>query len=257
MKKPLSALVVDDERPARQLLCELLAKHREVHVQGEADGVVSAARLAADLRPDVIFLDVQMPPWTAFDLLPLLPAVPALVFVTAHDAFAVRAFEVNALDYLLKPVHPRRLARTIERLTGAESASPESPPGPLRTDDLVMLKDGARMKMVPMSSLAAIQAEGAYTRVFASGEEPMLILRSIGEWESLLPSPPFLRADRSVILNKDLVRDVQVGSRNEMRVQFAGVAQQMLLGRSAAVRLRRALSSNSPADIPNSVPGAR
>jgi len=238
MKRPLSALVVDDERPARQLLCELLARHPEVKVRGEADGVAEAARLAAELRPDVIFLDVQMPPGTAFDLLPRLPVGPAIVFVTAHDDFAVRAFEVNALDYLLKPVHPRRLARTIERLAGAETAGPA---GPLRPDDLVMLKDGGRMKMVPISSLAAIWAEGAYTRVFPGGEEPMLILRSIGEWESLLPSPPFLRADRSVILNKDLVRDAQVTGRNEMRVQFAGVERPILLGRSAAVRLRRAL----------------
>lgn len=240
MKKQLCALVVDDERPARQLLCELLEEHREVEVGGEADGVPGAVKLATDLRPDVIFLDVQMPPWTAFDLLPLLPFVPAIVFVTAHEAFAIRAFEVNALDYLLKPVHPRRLARTIERLSGAEAAETGNP-RPLRSDDLVMLRDGGRMRMVPIHTIAAIRAEGAYTRVFPSGEDPMLILRSIGEWETLLPSPPFLRADRSLLVNKDLVRDVQVLGRNEMRVRMEGVASQLLLGRSAAVRLRRFL----------------
>jgi len=241
MKNPLSVMVVDDEPPARQFLCELLARHKDVTVVAQADGVPEAERLAAELKPDVLFLDVQMPPWTGFDLLPRLSFVPSIVFVTAHDAFAVRAFEANALDYLLKPVHPERLALTLERLTGVKSGGHEPSPRCLTLDDLVLLRDRAQIKMVPVKQLAVVHAEGAYTRVILCGEESMLVLRAIGEWAKILPTPPFLHADRSVILNQNLVRDIHLASRNEMQVRLEEIKEPLVLGRSAAARLRRVL----------------
>jgi two-component system LytT family response regulator len=246
MRDRLTALVVDDERLARHRLQELLQGHSEVVVVGEADSIESAALLAASLRPDVIFLDVQMPPATGFDLLRRLDPVPKIIFVTAHDQYALRAFDENALDYLLKPVNPERLAEAINRLlVGTRGTHPPKSAGGgnLNEDDLVLLRDGRRMRMTPVRRIAAIQADGAYTRVFVTGEESMLVLRSIGDWESQLAARPFLRLDRSLLVNMNLFSDLRIGSRDEARLHLVQVADTFLLGRTALNRLKRSLAA--------------
>ena len=120
MKPLIRVALVDDEPPARERLATLLADHPRVRIIGEAGDVPEAARLCAELRPDLIFLDIQMQRASGFELLPLLTTNPSIIFVTAFDRFAVRAFEVNALDYLLKPVHPDRLAMALERIQRIE-----------------------------------------------------------------------------------------------------------------------------------------
>jgi len=116
MRTVLRALIVDDEAPARELLRALLASHRNVEVVGEANCIAAAASLYTDLRPEIVFLDVQMPNGDGFSLLPKLRPMPAVIFVTAYEKFAVRAFEVNAVDYLLKPFRPERLADALQRI---------------------------------------------------------------------------------------------------------------------------------------------
>jgi len=247
VKASLRALLVDDERLARKRLAELLGLHPCIQIAGEADSVESAAAFAESLQPDVIFLDVQMPPANGFDLLPRLHRQPPIVFVTAFDGYAIKAFEANALDYLLKPVHPDRLAETIRRLRLlSESAAQPSPADErqeLSLSDLVALRDRGRLRMAPVGSIAAIVADGSYTRVHLSAQDSIMILRSISDWESRLPYPPFLRIERSLIVNLASVLDYSVRSRDETDVKLDGVAKPLALGRRASARLRKALEA--------------
>lgn len=248
MKPSLRALIVDDEPPARRWLRELLSKQDGIQVAGEAGSVAEAVELAARKSPDVIFLDVQMPPSSGFDLLPKLIPLPKIVFVTAYDAYAVKAFEANALDYLLKPVRPERMAETCRRLfanspvpPSLDSAAEPERDAELAPGDLIPLQDGGTFRMVPVVGIAAVEAQGAYTRVHLSGQGSLLLHRGIGEWETLLPSPPFHRLGRSVIVHLGLIRSVDTVTRDETRVEFEGVEAPLVLGRIAAGRLRKTM----------------
>lgn len=261
MTGKLSALIVDDEGPARRWLKELLTAHPEITVVAEAGGVEGARTLLEAESVDVIFLDVQMPPDTGFDLLPHVAAGTRIIFVTAFDSFAVKAFEANALDYLLKPVHPERLAETVRRLLTAlpdtkadrEESSVEDDETHrsgtryslikprLELEDLLPLRDRDLLRMVPVGKVAAIKAEGAYTWVIISGQPPMLVLQSISEWEERLPNPPFVRLDRSRLLNLQQIQQAKIVDRDKTLVSLHGVSTPFELGRSAAQRLRELL----------------
>jgi len=238
MTVPLRTLVVDDERLARKLLRSLLAEHPEVSVVGEAATIPDAASLAAAHRPDLIFLDVQMPPASGFDLLPRLDPAPAVVFVTAHDEYAVRAFEVSAIDYVLKTPSPERLAAAIRRVV--ERRAPPSNPLPLAADDMVVLRDGGRLRRVPLAEIAAIRADGHYVRIHLAHEPSMFVRQGISTWATQLPRE-FLRVDRSLIVNLARVRALDLHSRDVAELTLAEIGPPLLLGRAAAARLRAAL----------------
>lgn len=247
MKPALRTLVVDDERLARKALRSLLAEHPEIVVVGEAANIPEAAALAALERPHLVLLDVQMPPATGFDLLPLLPSpAPAVVFTTAHDAFAVRAFEVSAVDYLLKPISPERLADALERVrSGRHSASPfaTTAPAALSGSDMLILQAGDRIRRVVLADIAAVVAEGHYTRVYLAKEPPMFIQRGISSWAAQLPAPGFLRVDRSLIVNLSRVLALDSHSRDEAQLTLAAAGAPLVLGRVASARLRASLGS--------------
>ncbi|WP_438481286.1 LytR/AlgR family response regulator transcription factor [Oleiharenicola lentus] len=240
----LRALLVDDERLARKRLAELLTQHPEIVIVGEADSVESASTAASELKPDVIFLDVEMPPVNGLELLPRLSeeSPPAIVFVTAHENFAVQAFTVSALDYLLKPVHRERLALTVRRLlTVKESKSPfpDAAEAAWTLESRVALSDRQLRRTVQVREIVAIQALGAYSRVSIRDVPAMIVLRSISEWERLLPAEIFARIDRSLIVQMPLVRTVERKSRDETFISIEGMSGKLLIGRAAALRLRR------------------
>jgi two-component system LytT family response regulator len=238
----LRALLIDDEPPARDFLRRLLAAHAAtVTVVGEARSVADAAEKCARLRPDLLFLDVQMPRADGFALLPLLtPPLPEIIFVTAHDAFAVRAFEINAVDYLLKPLSPERLARALQRLT------PVAPPAPapLQPDDTIFLRTEQTLQTVPVLSLTHIEAEENYTRVRLADGRAMLIRRTMAEWEALLPSAHFIRIERSLIVNRTAVQRLDIVSRDTAHAHLVGRPEPLVLARRASLRLRQALGEN-------------
>ena len=208
--RPLRAVLVDDERLARVELRRLLDEHPEVEVVGEAGSAPKARELlaalgAAGTPPDVLFLDVQMPSESGFDLLASLDAVaPAVVFVTAFDEHALKAFEVSALDYLVKPVAPARLAAAVARLAPAppqgSTPGPESDALPLGADDRVFVKDGERLHFVRLGDVRLFESEGNYVRLYAGAETP-LVLRSLNALEARLDPAVFFRANRKHLLN--------------------------------------------------------
>src|SRR5882672_5196411 len=168
MTKQLTAVIVDDERLARQKLRTMLAKHSEIAVVGEADGALKAIEIIERMEPEVLFLDVQMPGASGFELLDRVRTSAKVVFVTAFDEYAIRAFDVNALDYLLKPISSKRLARCIERLFVAPDSTPKVNKA-LEYDDHLFLSVGEHSTFLKINSIKCIYAAGVYS------EAPFLI----------------------------------------------------------------------------------
>jgi two-component system LytT family response regulator len=253
----LRTLIVDDERLARKLLSEMLQSHAGIEVVGEASSVEEAVPLAARHLPHVVFLDVQMPLQSGFELLPFLGRLavqPLVVFVTAHDEYAVRAFESAALDYLLKPVHPDRLARTVERLLLAAAAFPTPAAQPdqareksapsqmvarLGAEDVEVLRDGRSIRLVRPSQIRAIQTEGSYTRLLLDSDSSSMVKLPLSYWEQRLPDGLFFKASRSMLINLACAREMQTHSRERTHLFLAGVSLPLILSRLESLRLRR------------------
>jgi two-component system LytT family response regulator len=220
----LDTLIVDDERLARRELRRLLDSHDAVDVVGEAANADEAEVAVRRHEPDLLLLDVQMPGDSGFDLLERLDAVPHVVFVTAYDEYAIKAFEVNALDYLVKPVEPERLAEAIATVQDrAGDADPQAvaaeaePPPTLTAEDQVFVKDGKQCWFVQLADVRLFEAAGNYTRLYFDGEEP-LIHRSLSYLEDRLDPDRFFRASRQHILNLSWVDDVTRWSKGKLKV---------------------------------------
>lgn len=203
----MKALIVDDERLARAELRRLLAAHPSVQVVGEAANAVEARAAIGELAPDVIFLDVQMPGGSGFDLLDSLDTVPAVIFTTAFDHYALRAFDVSALDYLLKPVDPARLAHALDKL-GRRTGAPQDKLA--QPDGKVFIKDGERCWFVALEQIMLFESEGNYTRVYFDHNRPLLP-RSLNQLEARLDPERFLRVSRRQIVNLDFVAGIAPG----------------------------------------------
>jgi two-component system LytT family response regulator len=212
----LNALIVDDEPLARRELRRLLGEFPWVRVAGEAGNIDEARLLIEQLSPDVVFLDIQMPGGSGFDLLTQLERVPRIVFTTAYDQYAVKAFEVNALDYLLKPVETPRLAATLRKLLS-------DPPGPGHRPDQPMeqlfIRDGARCWFVPLREVSLFASEGNYVRLLWGRERPLLG-RSLAAVETRLDPQRFFRANRAQIVNLDFVEKVEPGEGGRLHLQL-------------------------------------
>jgi two-component system LytT family response regulator len=246
----IRALLVDDESPARRRLTDLLKAHPEVEVIAEASGVDEAVVEMKGKHPDVIFLDIQMKPKTGFDLLKVLPPPPnqiEVVFVTAFDTYALKAFDAHALDYLTKPVRAGRLQETIQRLKRILSAKPgeaEVTTSPedlslLVVDDLVILKDSRQRLIVRVGDICSIQAEGHHTRIMLPQGESFLKHRPFSYWKSRLPAPPFVRLSRSLLVNMSVVARISAQGRNRSQLCFKTTATTVTLSRLEAERIRR------------------
>jgi two-component system, LytTR family, response regulator len=209
----VKALLVDDERLARNELRRLLRAHPDIVIVGEARNVEEAEARLREQPVDVLFLDIEMPGACGFDLLERLDPIPLVIFTTAYDEYAVRAFEVNALDYLLKPIAAERLAAALERVQQAWSKTPvfAAVPGsatacqPL---ERVLVREGDRCWIVRLADIRLLESEGNYTRLYFGSQRP-LILRSLQALEARLDPSTFFRASRSHIINLRLVAAVE------------------------------------------------
>ena len=211
----MRALIVDDEAPARNKLRRMLAAFADVEVVGEAADGGAALEQAAALRPDVIFLDVQMPEIDGFDVAASLPdGGPALVFVTAHDHYALRAFDTHAADYLLKPVEPERLERAVQRLRGSPPAASRRGPGAAPTQ--LLIADRGATHVVRCADIEWLQAADNYVDVHTKGRT-LLLRRTL---ESLLQdlAPAFVRTHRSAAVALACVQAVRPRGKGEATV---------------------------------------
>lgn len=210
--RPLGILIVDDSRLARQELRTLLAAIENVECIGEADDVPAAREAICQLSPDVVLLDIQMPSGTGFDVLDGLDPAPQVIFTTAYDQYALRGFEANALDYLLKPVQADRLEAALARVRPARADGRADALGILRADDQVFLRDGERCWFIQLGQVNRIEVDGNYATVYFRGEKAMLG-RSLATLESRLDPALFFRANRNTLVNLRLVQaiDLSVG----------------------------------------------
>ena len=236
----LGALIVDDERLARRELRSLLAAHPEVEVVGEADSVAAALAVLEGERPDLVFLDIQLAGETGFDLLERAGAADfKTVFVTAFDAYAIRAFEVNALDYLLKPVNPERLRRAIDRLLpGAPAPAAAASPRPLAIDDRVYLELGDRSVFLKIDRVTHIVAAGDYAEVFTAEGQKHLVEKPLREWEARLPEKFFARVHRNCIVNLEYVERVESWFNRSQQLFLRGRDEPLTVSRRHAARLK-------------------
>lgn len=240
MKKPFKALIIDDERLARKDLISLLSVHANITVCGEADDVPSAAKAIEKLNPDVIFLDIQMPGDSGFDLLEKTDVDAHIIFITAFDEYAIRAFEVNALDYLLKPVNPERLAKALEKLEFQEQDIPERI-RKLNYDDRLFLMVGRHFKFLKVNTILCVSAAGDYSEVLTSDGNKGLTHKSMKEWEARLPAQNFIRIHRSTIINMEFVERVEEWFNYSFRVFLKGVEEPYVISRRYAAKLKEKL----------------
>lgn len=235
----LRVAVVDDEPLARQGLRRMLAGHKALEIVAEADRVSTATPLLLKEKPDAIFLDIHMPGADGFELLKTLDPVPKIVFVTAHSNHAVRAFDIQAVDYVLKPVRPERLSAAVARLQAACVGSDDAPA--YGAADRICLRTPQRTVLTALPDIAALEAEKDFTRFYIAGEAPLLICQSIGSYERTLPTPPFLRLGRSLMVNTGRIARTENPSRNETRLWLKGIPTPFRLGRVARARLNEHL----------------
>ncbi len=200
----MRALIVDDERLARNELRRLLRAHPEVEIAGEARDFDEALRETERLRPELLFLDIQLPGGSGFDLLERLEQVPLVIFTTAFDEHALLAFKVNALDYLLKPVVPERLADAVARAT----RELREKSGAIAGDENIFVKDSERCWFVPLKTVVLFESEGNYTRLYFQSNRP-LVLRTLNSIEERLDARSFYRASRRHIVNLRAITAVQ------------------------------------------------
>jgi two-component system LytT family response regulator len=230
----MKVAIVDDERLARTELRRLLKPHADVAIVGEARDVAEAVTLLGREHVDLLLLDVQMPDGTGFDLLERLDRLPAVVMTTAYDAHAIHAFEINALDYLLKPIAPERLAQALDRARRAIQPSAKAP------IDRVFVRDADRCWLVDVSEIRLFEAEGNYARVYFGANRP-LILRSLQALESRLNPALFFRVSRSAIINLHAVDGIETGIDGNLTVALKG-GPTVRVSRRQSRRLRDELS---------------
>lgn len=222
----MKALIIDDERPARRELRGLLEDLPAVEIVGEAGTMAEAVPLVAALRPDLLFLDIEMPGGSGFDLLAALsPPHPLVIFTTAYSEHAVRAFESNSLDYLLKPIAPKRLATAVAKAAAkrpaAATPAPADATGTLAADDQVFVRNGDRCWFVPVRSILLVEAEGNQSRI-VFGHDSALLSRTLGSLEERLPPRLFIRANRSQLVNLSMIENVGDWFNRSLRATLKG-----------------------------------
>ncbi|NIN73061.1 MAG: response regulator [Gemmatimonadetes bacterium] len=236
MDETRTAVIVDDERLARRELGSLLEAHPEVRIVGEADSVASAADLINREEPDLVFLDIQLVGETGFDLFELLETEPVVVFVTAYEQHAMRAFEVNALDYLLKPVTPERLAAALQKVAAERPVAMAMEQ--LDYQDRLFLRLDDRMTFLSVDAIKYITAAADYSYLHTVDGMRRLVHKSLKDWEARLPVNHFLRIHRSTIVNMEHIERLEPWSNYSYLVYLAGVGEPLSMSRRYALKAK-------------------
>lgn len=241
----MRAIIIDDERLARTELRKLLQDYPEVEVIDEATNADEGLSKIESQQPDLIFLDIQMPGKTGFDLLAQLDRAPQVIFTTAYDEFALKAFEVNALDYLLKPVEPKRLADAIQKLHTGEGRetrleTEHTNNSILSENDQVFVKDGERCWFVKLSDIRLFESVGNYAKVFFGPNKP-LILKSLNALEERLDEKTFFRANRKHIVNLRMIDKIEPYFNGGLLLELKG-GEKIEVSRRQTVKFKEMMS---------------
>jgi two-component system LytT family response regulator len=242
----IKAIIIDDERLARNELKKLLLDFPEIEVIAEAANAAEGVEKIDSLNPDLIFLDIQMPGKTGFDMLSELERAPNVIFTTAYDEYALKAFEVNALDYLLKPVEPKRLADALQKLQVEEDKEPISEHNIsvnrsiLNEHDQVFVKDGERCWFVKLSDIRLFESVGNYAKVYFGPNKP-LILKSLNALEERLDEKVFFRANRKHIVNLRLIEKIEPYFNGGLLLEMKG-GEKIEVSRRQTVKFKEMMS---------------
>ena len=243
----MKAIIIDDERLARAELRKLLQDFPDIEVVDEASNAEEGLQKIENQNPDLIFLDIQMPGKTGFDMLGELDHAPHVIFTTAYDEYALKAFEVNALDYLLKPVEPRRLADAVEKLkksnsiSGAEKVNMHGENNSLLSEnDQVFVKDGERCWFVKLGEVRLFESVGNYAKVFFGNNKP-LILKSLNALEERLDEKVFFRANRKHIVNLRMIDKIEPYFNGGLLLELKG-GEKIEVSRRQTVKFKEMMS---------------
>ena len=240
----MKAIIIDDERLARNELKKLLQEFPDVEVIGEAANANEGIDKIENLSPDIIFLDIQMPGKTGFDMLTELERAPHVIFVTAYDEFALKAFEVNALDYLMKPVDPKRLSDALMKVKQKDEEERLSysnmNKGLLGEQDQVFVKDGDRCWFVKLAEIRLFESVGNYAKVFFATNKP-LILKSLNSLEERLDDKVFFRANRKHIVNLRMIEKIEPYFNGGLLLELNG-GEKVEVSRRQAVKFKEMMS---------------
>jgi two-component system LytT family response regulator len=238
----LKVILIDDERLARNELRRMLSEFSDVEIVGEAANASEGIEKVEALNPDLIFLDIQMPGKSGFDMLSQLEKAPHVIFVTAYDEYALKAFDVNALDYLMKPVEPQRLAEALlkVRQKNEEEISSYNNRGILSENDQVFVKDGERCWFVKLSDVRLFESVGNYAKVFFGTNKP-LILKSLNALEERLDEKVFFRANRKHIINLRMIEKIEPYFNGGLLLDLAG-GEKIEVSRRQAVKFKEMMS---------------
>lgn len=235
----MKAIIVDDERLARNELSRLLEKFPEIEIIAEAANGEEAISKIEELAPDLVFLDIQMPGMTGFEVLEHLHVVPAIIFVTAYDEYAIKAFEVNALDYVLKPVELPRLENAISKVQLEKNTGTTSE-DKLNLDSQIFIKDGEKCWFVKLQNIRMFESEGNYVRLYFDSSRPM-ILKSLNNLEKRLSEKEFFRISRKYIINLNWIEKVEAWFNGGLRVTLKS-GEQLEVSRRQTSRFKELMA---------------
>jgi two-component system LytT family response regulator len=245
--KIFRTLLIEDERLAREELKSLLKDFMEIEIVGEARNGSEALEMIKKLSPDLLFLDINMPEMNGFEMIKHLEEIPQVIFVTAYDEFALKAFEVNALDYLLKPVDPNRLQEAIKKLSNGEEDFNShsdvflaSKDRTLTLEDKVFIKDGEKCWFIELRKIRMLESDGNYVKVYFDTSRPLL-LRSLNSFEERLDARFFFRANRKFIINLQWISSIENWFNGGLRVELKE-GEKVEISRRQAIRFKEIMS---------------
>jgi two-component system, LytTR family, response regulator len=234
----IKAIIVDDERLARLNLRKLLQPYPEIDVAGEAASCENAMELIRFHNPQLIFLDIQLSGETGFDLLEVIDHSIKIIFVTAYDEYAIRAFEVNAIDYLLKPVNPERLKAAIEKVIRQEKTQESEAKSYEYSDSIYVRLNNFASRFIKISSITFIEPVGNYSRIFTIEGKHCLVLKTLKQWQEELPEKNFVRIHRSSIVNIEHVDHIEKDSDTQHRAYLKNIPEPLDVSRRYARKLK-------------------
>ncbi len=240
--KTYRSLIIDDERLARITLTDMLADYPAIQIIGESESVADSISLITSLNPDLLFLDIQLTDGTGFDLLNKINYQGKIIFITAYDEYAIRAFEVNAIHYLLKPVSHKKLGEAIARLEVKGSEKESGQVMNYKYSDRLLAFCGNYLNFIKIGSITTITAAGDYTIIRTSDDREFIDSKTMSEWENRLPENHFLRINRSTIINFDAIEKTEQKSLNLVLISVRGITEPFRISRLYYKKIRTKFS---------------